>query len=220
MDLLLPTGFSPYYPADETQDVLALDEDAFMWSDSLSEFPHSLPVTRSEECISSNLWTHLPLPDPGSFDLPPSGSSTSHSAPSSSHSPKDHPRHSNGNGYASSESSSSSLECSRKGKRARVSFDPCQLPLMVRGSPVYLACRECESHWGPRPAACRHGEVDLVKLVHAAGHGRRHRAAGGRDTAQGFNAGPYIAVPLVYHGFCWAHRAGPHPCLQIGIPPP
>ncbi|KAI1786833.1 hypothetical protein LXA43DRAFT_1168655 [Ganoderma leucocontextum] len=130
MDPLLPARFSPYYPPDDPEDVLPLEQDVlvFVWLDSLTGpgLSHSSLDSASTGYGSSNIGVRssLPLADP------------LHS-------------HSDDNGHASSEessSSSSSSEC-RRGKKARVSLDPCQ-PLTVKGKPrarVYVACRECRN---------------------------------------------------------------------------
>ena len=149
MDAFLP-GFSPYYPPDDPEDVLPLEQDALLWFDSLTVLPD--PAEPDAGSTSSD----ARQPPSLVFDSAPSGSSTSGSG--TSQSPEDHSGrnvrddHSNddgdGDGGASSEddssSGSSSAEGARRGKKARITLDPRQ-PLTVKGKPrarVYVACRE------------------------------------------------------------------------------
>ncbi|PIL35203.1 hypothetical protein GSI_02993 [Ganoderma sinense ZZ0214-1] len=131
MDPFLPSGFSPYYPPDDPEDVLPLEEDALVWLDSLTIVPNASPDTGG---ISSDA-QHL---NPLSFA---SQSPEVHASNTDS----DSNDNDNDNKYASSdeESLGSSSE-GHRGKKARISLDPCQ-PLTVKGKPrarVYVACCE------------------------------------------------------------------------------
>ena len=134
MDPFLSTGFSPYYPPEDRQDVLPLEEDALSWLDSITFLPHCSPDTGSTPSDTQHLF------DSASF-LPLT------SASGTSLSPEDHSGlvSSNGNDASDEESeTSSSSERPHGGKKARISLDPCQ-PLTVKGKPrarVYVACRE------------------------------------------------------------------------------
>ena len=132
MDPFLSIDFSPYYPPDDPEGVLPLEEDALNWLDSITFLSQSSPDTST---TSPDI---QPL-----FDLSPSGSSTSPSA--ASRSPEHHSELGSSNGNdASDEESSSSSESPHGGKKARISLDPHQ-PLTVKGKPrarVYVACRE------------------------------------------------------------------------------